>query len=92
MYKGHVVALIQLPTVRSYKGVGMKSEHWMQIIVGGIILTAIGFLGSNLFDMKGILSSVKTKVDATDSRVTRIAETLPEVKARVGLGGDQPCH
>jgi|GEM_PF-4403029 len=61
----------------------MKSEHWMQIIVGGIILTSIGFLGVNVFDMKGVLSSVKTKVDATDNRVARIADTLPEVKVRV---------
>lgn len=61
----------------------MKSEHWMQIIVGGIILVTLGFLGSNLFEMKGLLSTVKSKVDTTDNRLARIADVLPEVKARV---------
>ena len=60
----------------------MKTVTWIQII-GGILFTAIAFLGANVFDMKGILSSVKTQVEATESRVSRIAETLPEVKARV---------
>jgi len=61
----------------------MKPEHWIPLVVGGIILAPIAFLGANVFDMKGILSSVKTKVDATDIRVTRIPDVLPEVKARV---------
>ncbi len=58
----------------------MKPESWMQIIVGGVILTSLGFYGVTLFDMKGTLSSVKTQVDATDSRLSRIADTLPEVE------------
>lgn len=61
----------------------MPTENWLQIIVGGIIITTLGFLSANVFDMKGTLSSVKTQVDATESRLSRIAETLPEVKAKV---------
>jgi len=61
----------------------MKQEQWIQILVGGVILVTLGFLGSQVFDMKGTLSSVKTKVEETDGRVTRIADTLPDVKVRV---------
>ncbi|MCD6255766.1 MAG: hypothetical protein J7J44_05785 [Deltaproteobacteria bacterium] len=61
----------------------MKVEHWMQILVGVVILSALGFYGAQLFDIKGTLSSVKTQVEAIDNRVSRIADTLPEVKARV---------
>lgn len=61
----------------------MKLEHWMQLIFGTVILSGLGFLVTNLFDMKGTLSSVSTRVDTTDQRLTRIADTLPEVKARV---------
>jgi hypothetical protein len=61
----------------------MKIEHWMQLLFGGVILSTLGFLGVNLFDMKGTLSSVSVKVDTTDQRLTRIADTLPEVKARI---------
>ncbi len=61
----------------------MKQEHWIQIIVGIVILGTIGFLGTQLFDMKGTLAAVKTKMDDTDGRLTRIADTLPDVKVRV---------
>lgn len=61
----------------------MKLEHWMQLLVGVVILGSIAFLSNHLFEMKGTLSSVETKVDEYGSRVNRIAETLPEVKARV---------
>ncbi|MBL1259308.1 MAG: hypothetical protein COB33_002105 [Thiotrichaceae bacterium] len=61
----------------------MKIEIWVPIIVGGIILVPLGFLGINVFDMKGTLSSVETKVNSTDNRVSRIADALPGVKARV---------
>lgn len=61
----------------------MKLEHWMQIIIGSAILGTLGFLGRNQFDIKGKISSVDTKVILTDQRVSRIADVLPEVKARV---------
>lgn len=61
----------------------MKQEQWIQILVGAVILVTLGFLGSQLFDMKATLSSVKTKVEETDGRVARIADTLPDVKVRV---------
>jgi len=61
----------------------MKSEHWLQILIGIVILGAIGFLLKNQFELKGTLSSVSTQVEATDNRVARIANTLPEVRVRV---------
>lgn len=61
----------------------MSLEKIIELIFGTIILGVVGFIGVQLFDMKGTLSSVSAKVESTDSRVSRIAETLPEVKARV---------
>lgn len=61
----------------------MKNETWIQLIIGGIILVPLGFLGSNVFDMNKTLSSMTTQVSNTDSRINRIVEVLPEVKARV---------
>lgn len=61
----------------------MKLEHWMQLLFGTVIIGGLAFLSVNLFDMKGILSSVSTKVEDTDKRLGRIADTLPEVKARI---------
>lgn len=61
----------------------MKNETWIQIIIGGIILVPLGFLGSSVFDMNKTLSSMTTQVSNTDNRVNRIVEVLPEVKARV---------
>jgi hypothetical protein len=61
----------------------MNLEQWMQLVFGAAILGVTGFLGTQLFDMKGVLSQVSTKVESTDSRVSRIADTLPEVKARI---------
>lgn len=61
----------------------MKLENWIETIIGTIILGTLGFFGMQLFDMKGQISSVTTKMDATESRISRIAEVLPEVKARI---------
>ncbi|QEA38710.1 hypothetical protein FGL86_06215 [Pistricoccus aurantiacus] len=61
----------------------MKNETWIQLIIGGIILVPLGFLGSNVFDMNKTLSSMTAQVSNTDNRVNRIVEVLPEVKARV---------
>jgi hypothetical protein len=61
----------------------MKLEHWMQLIFSTVILGALGFIVVNMFDMKGTLSSVSVKVETTDQRLARIANTLPEVKARI---------
>lgn len=61
----------------------MKVEHWLQMILGTAILGTLGFFGANLFDIKGTLGSVESKVDANAGRVDRIAEVLPEMKARV---------
>lgn len=68
----------------------MRLEHWMQLLFGTVIVGTLGFFGFHIFDMKGILSrvdtkveAVETKVDLTDRRLTRIADVLPDLKARV---------
>lgn len=61
----------------------MKNETLIQLIIGGLVLPPLGFLGLNVFDMNKTLSSMTTQVKNTDSRVNRIVEVLPEVKARV---------
>lgn len=61
----------------------MKIEYWLQMILGTAILGTLGFFGVNLFDIKGTLGSVETKVDTNAVRVNRIAEILPEMKVRV---------
>lgn len=61
----------------------MSTEKIIEAIFGVIILSCIGFLGTHIFDMKGLLSSVNSKLELTDNRISRIAEVLPEIKARV---------
>ena len=61
----------------------LSAEKWMEIVVGGIIVALLLFVLSRLYDVQGSLSGVSTKVDATDQRVARIADVLPEVRARV---------
>ncbi|MCE8033273.1 hypothetical protein EKK97_04460 [Billgrantia tianxiuensis] len=61
----------------------MKNEHWVQILVGIIILGTLAFLGTSMYDMRGLLSGVAMKVDQNEQRVSRIADVLPDVRARV---------
>lgn len=61
----------------------MSIEQKIELLFGTVILAVLGYLVTNLFDMKGTLSTVSTKVDSTDQRVTRIADTLPDIKARI---------
>ncbi len=61
----------------------MKLEHWIQTLLGSVILATLGFLSINLFEMKGLVSKVDTKVDMNDKRLSRIADTLPELKVKV---------
>ena len=61
----------------------MNLEKIIEAIFGVILLSTIGFLAVQIFDMKGNLSTVSAKLESTDNRISRIAEVLPEVKARV---------
>jgi len=61
----------------------MQLEHWLQLLFGTVILGTLAFFGTHLFDMRGALSGIVTKLDSTDQRLTRIAKTLPEVQARI---------
>jgi hypothetical protein len=61
----------------------MKAEHWLQILVGVVILGTLGFLSTNVYDMRGLLSGMTEKMEQTERRVTRIADVLPDVRAKV---------
>lgn len=61
----------------------MTIEQKIELLFGTVILAVLGYLASNQFDMKGTLSTVSTKVESTDQRVSRIADTLPDIKARI---------
>ncbi len=47
------------------------------------LVAVVGFLGVTVIDIKSTLSAIDNRTENTDQRVTRIAETLPEVKARI---------
>lgn len=64
-------------------GLEEVKQNWIQLLVGGIILALLFFMLQNQFSMKGVLSKVQNQVETNENRVSRIAETLPEVKARV---------
>lgn len=61
----------------------MDIDKKIEILFGTILLGVLGYLAVNQFDMKGTLSAVSTKIDSTDQRVSRIADTLPDLRARV---------
>ena len=62
----------------------MKQEQWTQLLVGVVILGAIGYLGNLVINMKVTLGSVQTSVEELDNRVTRITEALPDMKVTLG--------
>jgi hypothetical protein len=61
----------------------MKLEHSVQLLLGVVILGTLGWLSTNLFEMKGVMSSVDTKVTMNEERLSRISSVLPEVQAKV---------
>ena len=61
----------------------MKLEHWVQLLLGVVILGTLGWLSTNLFEMKGVMSSVNTKVSSNEERLSRISSVLPDVQAQV---------
>ena len=63
----------------------MKAETLMELLVGVVILGAIGWLTVQVFDMKGTLGSVDSKVTATSDRVERIAAILPDLRIKVAM-------
>ncbi len=56
----------------------MRSANWVELLVGVVILGALGWLGSTVFDMKGTLAK-------TSDRVERIARALPGLGHRVAM-------
>jgi hypothetical protein len=61
----------------------MSKETWTEIIVGTVIIGALGFLSSKIMDMNGTLGGVDARVTSTSDRVERIASVLSEVGVRV---------
>lgn len=52
--------------------------QWVEILVTIIILGGLFWLGSQVIDIGKEISSIKTKVDGTEQRITRISDSLPE--------------
>lgn len=61
----------------------MKTEHWIQILIGGIFLGGLGYLIPKVVDMSGTLGRVDANQTSTAERVNRIAGALPDVGVRV---------
>ena len=61
----------------------MKMKDWVQILVGACILGAISFLAVHTFGLRGDVARVETHTTLTAERLSRIAEALPDVRARV---------
>lgn len=61
----------------------MTKGDWVQLLVGTVILGSLAFLGTNVFEMKGLLSSIQERSQATESRVSRIADVLPGIGVRI---------
>ena len=54
----------------------MESKDWIQLLVGTVIIGGLAFLGTHLFEMKGTLSKVET-------RVSNIADDMPALGHRI---------
>ena len=52
--------------------------QWVEILVTLIILGGLFWLSSQVIDIGKEISSIKTKVDGTEQRITRISDSLPE--------------
>ena len=61
----------------------MKKAFWVEILVGGIILVALGYLVPTVVQMSGTLGRVDANQTSTAERVNRIAAALPDVGVRV---------
>lgn len=61
----------------------MKSEAWIELIVGTVLLGGLGFLIIKVMDINGTLGGVEAKVSYTSDRLERIAQALPDVGVRI---------
>jgi hypothetical protein len=61
----------------------MKTENWIELLVGVIILGALAFLAVKVVDISGTLGGVDARSSSTAERVSRIAAALPDVGVRV---------
>jgi len=61
----------------------MKTEHWIETVVGLIILGGLGYLIPKVVDLSGTLGRVDANQTSTAERVNRIAAALPDVGVRV---------
>jgi len=60
-----------------------NTGKWIEIGVGVLGVGLLLFMLTRIFDLQSTLSGVSSKVETTDQRVARIADVLPEVRARV---------
>lgn len=61
----------------------MGGDGWAKLLVGGVILTALGFLAVEVHNNGKLLETIVTKQDGTTKRVDRIALALPGLGIRI---------
>lgn len=61
----------------------METSRWLEVIVGSIILAALGFYGTELFKMEAGIATLDTKEGTVAERVEKIAQVLPDIRVRV---------
>lgn len=61
----------------------MKTDTIIEIVLGSLILTALGWIAVQTYDLKGSVSAMDSTLNNTAQRVDRIADALPDVKVRV---------
>jgi hypothetical protein len=63
----------------------MKIDKWIEILVGTIIIGVLLLLLNQVFDMKGTLGTVDSKITSTSERVERIASVLPDLRIKIAM-------
>lgn len=61
----------------------MKKETWIEIVVGGIILTMLGWGGTTLFEINGTLATIRAELGWTTQRVDRIVNEVPTLRRQI---------
>jgi hypothetical protein len=72
-----------LSEIKIKKGVLMKAEKWLEIIVCVVIIGLLGGLLKLTFDMKYSLGKLEGTTSSTSERIDRIVAVMPDMMIRV---------